>query len=138
LADLRHHAAHVAPKNERELDPRNAFANPEIKMVQRTGFHLNQHVVFTKLRLGNIFVLQDLGTAELMNADGFHWVLLKEPRNVACPQRTVCRNGCDEYHSYPSEDSSTRMHRLSYAVLAFAILTTRVAHAQDKATKIDF
>jgi hypothetical protein len=56
----------------RELNAGQSFTDPEIKMVECTGANANQNMVFTQLGLGSVFILQDLGSTEFVNADGFH------------------------------------------------------------------
>ena len=41
-------------------------------MVYRTGSHANQHLIFARLRVGNIFIDENFGATELMKADSFH------------------------------------------------------------------
>jgi hypothetical protein len=76
LAALGDFACDVASEDVRELDAREPFANPQIKMVQRAGANANENVVFAQFRIGSIFVLEDLGSTEFVNADGFHVLLL--------------------------------------------------------------
>jgi hypothetical protein len=56
LAALGDLACDVASEDVRELDAREPFANPEIKMVQRAGANANENVVFAQFGIGSIFV----------------------------------------------------------------------------------
>src|SRR6516164_4411301 len=56
----------------RQLHARQSLAHPQIEMVQRTRLYPHQHLVFAQLRIGNAFVGENLGPAELMDANGFH------------------------------------------------------------------
>src|SRR5208282_111312 len=82
LADLGHFACDVASENVRQLHPRQSLAHPDIEMVERAGPHPNQHLIFTRLGIGHVFVSEDFGTTELMNANGFHDGLSTISRNA--------------------------------------------------------
>jgi hypothetical protein len=56
----------------RKLYAGQPFAYPEIKMVQRARADANEYVVFTQFGVGSVFVLEDFGSTEFVNADGFH------------------------------------------------------------------
>ena len=71
-------SGNIAAKNMRQLHARQALAHKQVKMVQRAGAHADQHMVFAQNGIGNVFVLQDFGTAKLMNADGFHRAIPRE------------------------------------------------------------
>jgi hypothetical protein len=56
----------------RQFHPGQALAHPKIEMVQRTGPHTHKNIILAQSRLGDIFVLQHLGAAKLVETDGFH------------------------------------------------------------------
>ena len=76
FANARDNAADVAAEDQRQLNAGNALADPEVEVVEGAGFHLDKHLVLTQLGFGDVFVLEDLGTAEFMNANRFHCALL--------------------------------------------------------------
>ena len=72
LASLDHFPRDVTSKNMRQLHARKTFAYPHIQMVQGTGSHPHQHLIFAWLGIGDIFVNQHFRTAKLMDANRFH------------------------------------------------------------------
>ena len=54
------------------LTPGRPFADPDVEMVERARFHAHEHLIFARLRIGNVFVGENFGPTELMNANGFH------------------------------------------------------------------
>ena len=76
LADFDDFTGDVAAENVRQLHAGQAFAHPDIEMVHGAGFHADQDLIFARLRIGNVFVAEHFGSAEFVNADGFHGVLI--------------------------------------------------------------
>ena len=72
MHDLRHFAGDVAAEDVRQLHAREPGPDPQIKMVHRTGLHPHQHLVFSRLRVGDVFIPQHFRPAKLMNANSFH------------------------------------------------------------------
>ena len=72
LPDLRNLARNIAAENVRQFHAGQSLAHPHIEMIERARLHSHQHLIFARLRIGNVFIHQDFGSAELMNADGFH------------------------------------------------------------------
>ena len=72
LAHLEYFAGNVAAQNVRQLHARQSLAYPHIQMIERARPHPYQHLIFAQLRVGNIFVCQNLRSAELMNTNCFH------------------------------------------------------------------
>jgi len=56
----------------REGDTWNAGSHPQVQVIQRAGADAHQNLVGLDLRLGNIFVDQNIRRAVLMNASSFH------------------------------------------------------------------
>ena len=76
LADFFDGSGDVAAIDVGQVYARQAFANPEIEVVQGTGFHADQNLVLTELGVGNVAVLEDLRAAEFLKHDRFHGRLL--------------------------------------------------------------
>ena len=72
LADFGDLTGDVAAEDVRQFHARQSFANPDVEVVERAGLDAHQHLIFARLRVGDVFVGQNFGTTELMNADGFH------------------------------------------------------------------
>src|SRR5438876_7508766 len=72
FADLRDFARHVAAIDMRQLDAGQAFADPQVEMIQRTDAHPNQNLIFPQLRLGHVLVLEHFRTAKLVKSHSFH------------------------------------------------------------------
>src|SRR5664280_1978980 len=70
----------------RQLHPRQSHADPEIEVVQRTGAHPNQDLIFAQHRIRNVLVLEDFRTAKLMDANCFHH-LLRSSRSISSVAR---------------------------------------------------
>src|SRR5438552_5569704 len=66
FADLRGFAGHVAAIDMRQLDAGQAFADPQVEMIQSTSAHPNQHLILPQLRLGHIFVLEHFRPAKFV------------------------------------------------------------------------
>ena len=79
LADLRDFAGHVAAIDMRQLDAGQAFADPQVEMIQCAGAYPYQHLIFPQLRLGHIFVLEHFRPAKFVKAHSFH---LSSPSNT--------------------------------------------------------
>lgn len=47
-------------------------------MIQSASFHADEDLILARLRVGNVFVGENFGSAELMNANGFHVVFLDD------------------------------------------------------------
>ena len=56
FTDLDYLAGDVATQNMRQLDSREALPDPKIQMVHSNCFHPDQHLVFARLGIGNLFV----------------------------------------------------------------------------------
>jgi xanthine dehydrogenase accessory factor len=65
-------ARNVAAEDMRQLNAGQAFAHPDIEMVQAAGANPYEHLVLAKLRVGGIFVAKNLRATEFVNANGFH------------------------------------------------------------------
>ena len=89
-------ARHVAAVDMRELDPWQAFADKEIKMVQSTGLYPHEYLVFADLHVGNIFILQNFRTAKFMEAYGFHQLSPGKPANVTRRRDDLPLDGSEE------------------------------------------
>src|SRR6185312_7680325 len=74
FADLSNIAGNVAPIDVRQLDPGQTFADEKIQVVQRTRLHSHQNLIFARLGVWNVFKLQNVRTAEFMEANGFHFL----------------------------------------------------------------
>ena len=72
FADFDDFAGDVAAENVRQVHAGQALAHPEVEMVQGAGAHADQNLVFARLGIGNVFVGENFGSTELMNANGFH------------------------------------------------------------------
>ena len=72
LARFDYFARNVAAQNMRKIDAGQALAHPYVKMVQRTGFHTDQHLIFAWLWIGDVFVAKNFRTTEFVNANRFH------------------------------------------------------------------
>src|SRR5215831_4302140 len=68
LSHLGNHAGNVAAVDVRQLDARQSLADKQVQVVQRTSLYPNQDLVFPGTRIGNVFVLEDFWTAELVEA----------------------------------------------------------------------
>src|SRR5205814_7069427 len=81
--------------------------------------HSNQNLVFAKLGLSDILVLQDLRPAELVEACGFHFEGISRVRNYKCSSRfSVLRKALRA--RFALDRKSTRLNSshlgISYAV----------------------
>ena len=74
LAQFGDFSGDVTAVDMRQLDAGEPFADEQIEVVERACLHSNQNLVFAKLGLSDILVLQDLRPAELVEACGFHFV----------------------------------------------------------------
>jgi hypothetical protein len=72
LADLHDFTGHVASEDVRQVNSRQSFAHPEVEVVQGACPHADEDLIFTRLGIGDIFVGEDFGSTELMNANGLH------------------------------------------------------------------
>ena len=72
LSHFDNFARDVAARNVRQVDPRQAFTHPDVKMVQRASSHPYEDLIFSRPGIGDVFVSEDFGSTELMNANGFH------------------------------------------------------------------
>ena len=72
LADFDDFAGDVAAKDVRQVNAGQAFAHEEVEVVQRAGADTDEDLIFTWFGIGNVFVGEDFGSTELMNANGFH------------------------------------------------------------------
>jgi hypothetical protein len=86
FADLGDLARDVTAEDVRQLHAGQSFANPDVEMIERAGLHADQHFVFARLRIGDVFVGQDFGATELMDADGFHSDVLQWVRRLTAYQ----------------------------------------------------
>jgi len=73
-ADFGDFAGNVAAGNvrERNFPAGDAFANPEIEMIERAGADAHQNIIRADSRFGDIFVAQDFRAAVFGEDDGFH------------------------------------------------------------------
>src|SRR5579863_1781367 len=76
LAQFDDFSGHVAAKNMRQVHARQSFAHPHIEMIQGASAHPHQHFIFSRLGIGHVFVSENFGPTELMNANGFHKSIL--------------------------------------------------------------
>ena len=72
LADFDDFAGNVAAEDMRQVYAGQALAHEEVKVVQSAGPHADEDLVFARLGIGNVFVGENFGPTELMNANGFH------------------------------------------------------------------
>src|SRR5579871_632727 len=78
-------AGNITAVDVRQLDSRQTLADEQIKMVQRAGFDLDQHLIFARLDIGHIFKFQNLRPAKLMETYGLHRdSLLSKKTNREC------------------------------------------------------
>ena len=80
LADFDDFTRDVAAEDVRQFHAGQSLAHPDIEMVERAGPHPDQDLIFARLRIGDVFVLQNFGATELMEADGFHILSLSQKR----------------------------------------------------------
>src|SRR5947209_19461832 len=72
LADFNDFAGHVASEDVRQVNSGQSFAHPEVEVVQRASADADEDLIFTRFGIGNVFVGEDFGSTELMNANGLH------------------------------------------------------------------
>ena len=72
VADFDNLACDVSTQDVRQLHSGQAFADPQIDMVQGTGLDADENLVLPGLGVGNIFVAQNFRTTEFVDANGFH------------------------------------------------------------------
>ena len=72
FANLNNFAGNIAAEDVRRLDAGQSLAHPHIQMVQRARPYPQQHLIFTRLGIGNIFINQNFWPTKLMNADCLH------------------------------------------------------------------
>jgi hypothetical protein len=72
LADFDDFAGHVAAEGVREVNAGQASTYPDVEVVQGARAHAYEDLIFTRLGIGDVFVGEDFGSTELMNANGFH------------------------------------------------------------------
>jgi hypothetical protein len=86
LAALGDFTRDVAAQDVRQLHARQPFAYPEIEMIERTSPDTYEHVVLAQFRSGHVFIPENFGTAELMDANSLHGLLQKgDARNSSKP-----------------------------------------------------
>ena len=72
-------AGDITAEDMRQLDSGHSLADPDVKVVHGAGFHAHQDLIFSRLRVRNIFVAEDFRPAEFVNANSFHgssfWLL---------------------------------------------------------------
>ena len=56
----------------RQLNPRQALANPEIQMVESTSPNPHQDLIFSGTHIGNVLKLENLRPAEFVESNRFH------------------------------------------------------------------
>ena len=60
------------PENVRQFHAGQFLSHPQVQMIHRARFHADQHLILTRLWIGNVLVLKNLRTTEFMNDSGFH------------------------------------------------------------------
>src|SRR5262249_44681331 len=93
LSHLGDFAGYIAAIDVRQLRSGDAFADPEVKVVHRASPDAHQHLVFAHSRVGDLFILQNLGLAELMKAHSLHWSL-RPLLEALKPTITACDLSC--------------------------------------------
>jgi hypothetical protein len=63
-----------------QFDPGQSLADPNIEMIQRAGLYANEHLIFARFGVWNVFVHQHFGPTEFVNANGFHKISVDERR----------------------------------------------------------
>ncbi len=56
FADFGDLSRDIASQDVRQFDSRQPLANPHIQMIERAGPHVHQDLIFSQLRIGNLFV----------------------------------------------------------------------------------
>ena len=56
----------------RQVDSRQSLPHKNIEVIQSARSSTDQDLIFTRLGIGHVFVGENFGSTELMNADGFH------------------------------------------------------------------
>src|ERR1700688_3183125 len=64
--------SHIAAHDVRQVHSRQPAAHEYIEMIHGARAHPDQDLILARLRIRNIFVGEDFGSAELMDAYGFH------------------------------------------------------------------
>src|ERR1700685_214411 len=72
LAGLDYLSGNVAAQDVRQLYAGQPFANPYVEVIERASAHSDEHWIFARLRVGNIFVSQDFRPTEFVQANSFH------------------------------------------------------------------
>src|SRR6185437_7183823 len=66
-------AGNIAAIDVRKFDAWQSLADEQVKIVQRTGLHPYQHLVFAGPGIGDVFILQNFRSAEFMETNSFHF-----------------------------------------------------------------
>ena len=85
LAEFDYLARDVAAQNVRQFDAGQALTYPEVEVVHCASLDADQNLILARLRIRNIFVAQNLGTTEFMEANGFH----EQPSRTKLSQEAV-------------------------------------------------
>ena len=72
LADFDNFAGGIGAEDVRQIYAGQPLAHPDVEMVQSAGSNADEDLIFARPGIGDVFVGEDFGTTELMNADGFH------------------------------------------------------------------
>jgi hypothetical protein len=72
FAHLGNLACDVRPQNVGQGHPGQAFADPEIDVIQGAGSYANQNLVLTRPGIGHVLIAQNFRTTEFMDANGLH------------------------------------------------------------------
>src|SRR5437016_14198135 len=71
---------------QRNRHARQSATHPQIEMVKRARVHLHQHFGGPRFGLGRFGISQDLGSAVVLEEDGFHEILLKRAKRYGSYQ----------------------------------------------------
>ena len=72
IADFDDFSGDVAAENMRQVHARQALTHPNVEMVHGAGSDSDQNLVLARPGIRDIFVGEDFGSTEFMDADGFH------------------------------------------------------------------
>src|ERR1700683_4643856 len=72
LAGLDDLSGDVAAQDVRQLHAGQTSAHPYVEVIESTSAHADEHLIFARRRVGDIFLGQDFRPPKLVQANSFH------------------------------------------------------------------